>query len=148
MEFKKRNDPMPILIEHPDIPSTNPSILKRRSKEKELSPSSTKTVNFSRHPEAQSNGYVHQANINNNEDDDRITSKSYTHEDKVYEFRAGDCTTSPEQKIKFSWRRTRSHSLPYGLTSGVMNQGTRYILLKNRRNSKEANVVLPAYDIR
>ena len=57
MEFKQRKEPMPILIEHPDIPSANPSILKRRNKEKELSPASTKTVNFIRHPDTQSNGY-------------------------------------------------------------------------------------------
>ena len=148
MEFKQRKEPMPILMEHPDIPSTNPSILKRRNKEKELSPASTKTVNFIRHPDTQSNGYCHQDDTNNNEDHSLLNTKNYAHDDNNYEFRSDNCTTTPEQKKKFSWRRSRSHSLPYGLTSGVMTQGTRHIVLRNRRNSKETNVVLPEFDIR
>ena len=135
METKQQT--MPILVEHPEISSN--SILKRRNKFTNQASLSTKTVNFSEHPEGQFNGNHSSANYDYSE------SKNDTNKEGDRKLRRDESIATPEQQKILSWRRSRSHSMPLnklGANPGVMVEGTRFFILKNRTNAKDANVEL------
>lgn len=134
------NQDMPILIEHPDIPST--SILKRRIKGKEHINISTKSVNFSQHPEKKRNEDLYRTH--DNEEKDQVGHKFNTTEDNDYTFKYDEPIRTPEQEKIISWRRNRSNSLP----SKRFVEGTRCFILRNRSNAKDTNIKLPTYELR
>ena len=141
------NKDMPILIEHPDIPST--SILKRRIKGKELINISTKSVNFSQHPEQKCN--VDEYGNHDNEGNGKVGHLFNTTEEDDYSFKSDKSIGTPEKQKIISWRRNRSQSLPskkFVINSGVFVEGTRFFILRNRSNAKDTNVQLPAYQLR
>lgn len=146
------NQDMPILIDHPDIPST--SILKRRIKGKDLANISTKSVNFSQHnfsqhPEQKCNAAVYRTD--DNEVNGQVGHPCNMTEDDDYGFRDDKSIRTPEQQKIISWRRNRSQSLPSKkivVNSGVFVEGTRFCILRNRSNAKDTNVKLPTYELR
>ena len=147
MDRKLKRKPMPMVLEHPDglsIPNT--SILKRRNKDNELTPiTSAKTVNFSQHPDGQTNGY-HEASKENNEMCDDLDRNGYK-ENKSYSFNEDDYITTPEKQNIFNWRRNRSHSLPSKKFEKIFVEGSRLFVLR-RSNAKDTNMELPTFELR
>ena len=139
------NQDMPLLMEHPDIPST--SILKRRIKG---SNTPTKSVNFFQCPETKCQ--VDLRRTQSNEGKDIVRHKYNTPEDNYdYIFKYDEPIGTPERQKIICLRRNRSQSLPSKkilLNSGVFVEGTRWFVLRNRSNAKDTNVKLPTYELR